>query len=203
MCECGIRIPDSMYFSSPKDIKTEYLSAEVTGQVFMSPWIGISSLFIIDRHREVQDYFRKALLSRRIELLSCNYNIDYDEWEIQEPDRLGCPFREAHLRHNVEVFAHVPPRQSLSSGFIYKLDVSGIKEELQLYVTQDADRELVYTGKEKIPVVDKIPHTIHWELSYREDFACQGRLSARDLDSGEVRQVFSSDLCRELREERH
>ena len=61
----------------------------------------------------------------------------------------------------------------------------------------------MYTGKEKIPVVDKIPHTIHWELSYREDFACQGRLSARDLDSGEVRQVFSSDLCRELREERH
>lgn len=203
MCECGIRIPDSMYFSSPKDIKTEYLSAEVTGQVFMSPWIGISSLFIIDRHREVRDYFRKALLSRRMELLSSNYNIDYDEWEIQEPDRLGCPFREAHLRHNVEAFAHVQPLRSLSSGFIYKLDVSGIKEELQLYVTQDADRELVYTGKEKIPIIDKNPHTIRWELSYREDFACQGNLSARDLDSGEVRQVLSSDLCRERCEERH
>ena len=203
MCECGIRIPDSMYFSSPKDIETEYLSAEVTGRVFMSPWIGISSLFIIDRHREVQDYFRKILLSRRMELLSCNYNIDYDEWEIQEPDRLGCPFREAHLRHNVEAFAHVQPLQSLSSGFIYKLDVSGIKEELQLYVTQDADRELVYTGKEKIPIIDKIPHTIHWELSYREDLSCQGKLSARDLDSGEVRQVLSSDLCGEQCEERH
>ena len=53
MSECGIQIPDVMYFSAPWDIKAEYLSQEMTGQVFMSPWIGISSLFVIDRFREV------------------------------------------------------------------------------------------------------------------------------------------------------
>ena len=91
----------------------------------------------------------------------------------------------------------MPPLRSVSSGYIYKLDVSGIKEELKLYVTEDADRELVYSGKEKIPVVEKIPHTIQWELSYggnEPQLLHTGKVTARDLASGEVREVLLSDL---------
>ena len=196
MSECGIQIPDVMYFSAPWDIKAEYLSAEMTGQVFMSPWIGISSLFVIDRFREVGTYFERTLLEHNMELVSSKYNIDYDEW-YSDSDRLTLPLKEAHLRHNVEAFRHVAPLQSISSGSIYKLDVSGIKEELQLYVTQDADRELVYSGKEKIPVMEKISHTIHWELSYGEHSSFSGILSARELVSGVVREVLLSDLINE------
>ena len=61
MSELNTHIPDMMYFSSPQDIEAEYISAEKTGQVFMSPWIGISSLFIIDRFRDAGAYFRKIL----------------------------------------------------------------------------------------------------------------------------------------------
>ena len=91
----------------------------------------------------------------------------------------------------------MPPLRSVSSGYIFKLDVSGIKEDLKLYVTEDADRELVYSGKEKIPVVEKIPHTIQWELSYggnEPQLLHPGKVSVRDLASGEVREVLSSDL---------
>ena len=196
MNEGDISIPDIMYFSSPADMKTEYLSAEITGQVFMSPWIGISSLFIIDRFKEAGAYFRKILSEHNLKLLSSNYIIDYDEWWVSD-SLLGSPLKEAHLRHNIAAFAHVPPLRSVSSGYIYKLDVSRIKEELKLYVTEDADRELVYSGKEKIPVVEKIPHTIQWELSYGENQAQllhPGKVSARDLASGEMREVLSSDL---------
>ena len=196
MSEHSISIPDVMYFSSPADMKTGYLSAEITGQVFMSPWIGISSLFIIDRFREAGAWFQKILSEHNLKLLSSNYNIDYDEWWISD-SLLGVPLKEAHLRHNIEAFAHVPPLRSVSSGYIYKLDVSGIKEELKLYVTEDADRELVYSGKEKIPVVEKIPHTIQWELSYggnEPQLLHAGKVTARDLASGEVREVLSSDL---------
>ena len=190
MSGSGITIPDIMYFSSPSDIKTEYISAEATGQVFMSPWIGISSLFIIDRFRNAGAYFRKILSEHNLELLSSAYNIDYDEWWLEDSE-LGHPLKEAHMRHNIEAFAHVPPLRSVSSGYIYKLDVSGIKEELKLYVTEDADRELVYTGKEKIPVTEKIPHTIRWELSYGGNQSWPGKVSARDLVSGEIREDVS------------
>ena len=165
MSQLNIHIPDIMYFSSPQDIETEYLSADITGQVFMSPWIGISSLFIIDRFRDAGAYFRKILSEHNLQWLSSHYNIDYDEWLLSDT-LLDRPLKEAHLRHNIEAFAHVPPLRAASSGYIYKLDVSGIKEELKLYVTEDANRELVYTGKERIPVTEKIPHTIQWELSY-------------------------------------
>lgn len=190
MEKTAIQIPDITYFSSPTDIKTEYISAEVTGQVFMSPWIGISSLFVIDIFRDAEAYFRKILLEHKLELLSSNYNIDYDEWWVDDSE-LSRPLKEAHLRHNIEAFAHVPPLQAVSSGFIYKLDVTGIKKELKLYVTQDADRELVYTGKEKIPVKEKIPHTIRWELSYGGNQSWPGKVSARDLESGEIREDVS------------
>lgn len=190
MSGSGITIPDIMYFSSPSDIKTEYISAEATGQVFMSPWIGISSLFIIDRFRNAGAYFRKILSEHNLELLSSAYNIDYDEWWLEDSE-LGRPLKEAHMRHNIEALAHVPPLRSVSSGYIYKLDVSGIKEELKLYVTEDADRELVYTGKEKISVIEKIPHTIRWELSYGGNQSWPGKVSARDLASGEIREDVS------------
>lgn len=190
MEKTAIQIPDITYFSSPTDIKTEYISAEVTGQVFMSPWIGISSLFVIDIFRDAEAYFRKILLEQKLELLSSNYNIDYDEWWVDDSE-LSRPLKEAHLRHNIEAFAHVPPLQAVSSGFIYKLDVTGIKKELKLYVTQDVDRELVYTGKEKIPVKEKIPHTIRWELSYGGNQSWPGKVSARDLESGEIRDDVS------------
>lgn len=195
MSGLNIHIPDIMYFSSPQDIDTEYLSADITGQVFMSPWIGISSLFIIDRFRDAGAYFRKILSEHNLQLLSSHYNIDYDEWLLSDA-LLDRPLKEAHLRHNIEAFQHVPPLRSVSSGYIYKLDVSGIKEELELYVTEDADRELVYTGKERIPVIEKIPHTIQWELSYGEQ-SCPGKISARDMASGEVREIVSSDILGE------
>lgn len=187
MEKIAIQIPDIMYFSSPSDIKTEYILAEATGQVFMSPWIGISSLFIIDRFRDAGAYFRKILLEHNLELLSSRYNIDYDEWWLEDSE-LSRPLKEAHLRHNIEAFAHVPPLRAVSSGFIYKLDVSEIKEELKLYITQDADRELVYTGKEKISVTEKIPHTIRWDLSFGGNQSWPGKVSARDLASGEIRE---------------
>ncbi|HBA46254.1 MAG TPA: hypothetical protein DCZ91_00315 [Lachnospiraceae bacterium] len=193
MSELNAHIPDIMYFSSPQDIDTGYLSADITGQVFMSPWIGISSLFVIDRFQDAGAYFQKILSEHNLQLLSSHYNIDYDEWLLSDA-LLDRPLKEAHLRHNIEAFAHVPPLRSVSSGYIYKLDVSGIREELKLYVTEDADRELVYTGKERIPVIEKIPHTIQWELSYGGGQSWLGKISARDMSSGEVREILSSDI---------
>lgn len=193
MSELNTHIPDMMYFSSPQDIEAEYISAEKTGQVFMSPWIGISSLFIIDRFRDAGAYFRKILSENNLQLLSSHYNIDYDEWWLSDT-LLDSPLKTAHLRHNIEAFQHVPPLCSVSSGYVCKLDVSGIKEELKLYVTQDANRELVYTGKERIPVVEKIPHTIQWELSYGGEQSEPGKITARDMVSGEVREIAASDI---------
>ena len=144
-------LPHTMYFGSSKQIE------ELKGRVFLTPHIGIASLFIIDTN----DLFRSFPRSKH----SCN--ISYKQWGYPN-DLLSEPLKMVNASHNIVVFEDVTS-DGESSGYIHVVDISNVKDKLSLFVTNDPDREVIYNGEEPLTVIKRIPHTVKWDFSFCQD----------------------------------
>lgn len=159
-------IPDILYHSSPIKIDTKTISVESERGLFLSPYIGISSIFLIDRHKEARKYFSDILAEEDKVIIGSSLNLCYDEWFLPD-DKLLTPLKKVHIHHNVPDITEI--KTGKSTGYIYLIDVSEIKNELKLFTTNDANREVIYTGNKELPIKEVIQHTIDWEISYKPD----------------------------------
>ncbi len=139
-------LPDIMYFGSSKPIN------ELKGRVFLTPHIGIASLFIID----IGDLFPKGYRTR------CN--LSYRQWNMPN-DMLTEPLNMVNIVHNI-VFYENKIFKGQSSGYIHAIDITNVKDKLTLFTTNDPDREVVYSGEEPLTIISITPHTLLWELAF-------------------------------------
>lgn len=159
-------LPDVMYFSSPTEIKSKTIGSKSPRGLFLSPYIGISSIFIIDRHKIMKEYFENILSQNNREVYRSNYNIEYDEWNLPD-QQLTHPLSKVHMHHNIPNFKEI--RTGTASGFIYAIDVSSVKGELEVFSSNDANREVIYKGTARLPIKKVIEHTIEYEISYKNN----------------------------------
>lgn len=150
-------LPDTMYFSSPFKID------ELKGRVFLSPHIGISSLFLIDRFNIIRNYAKRVIGDT---VIGVNCNMGYDEWGLPG-SQLDSPLDMVHMRHNVKELTGV--ETGTSSGYIYTIDVSRVKNSLTPHGNNSVDREVIYNGQEPLNIVSIQHHTVAWEMRFSEE----------------------------------
>jgi len=139
-------LPDIMYFGAPQRIK------ELKNRVFLTPHIGIASLFIIDKNK-VQQFTNEY-----------NFNIGYRQWTFSN-DQLKAPLNEVNMLHNIPKFEN-KVFAGEASGYIYEVDIRDVKNKLSLFVTNDPNREVIYNGQESFPIVRCIPHNLWWDFKF-------------------------------------
>ena len=110
-------LPDTMYFGSSKQMK------ELKGKVFLTPHIGIASLFVID----TDDLFPTGYS------ISCN--LGYRQWAFSD-DLLTKPLKMVNVTHNIVDFG-ARVFEGESSGYIHTIDISDAKDQLSLFTTND------------------------------------------------------------------
>lgn len=156
-------LPDRLYFASPNKIEGSITPMTDRG-LFMTPFQGIASLFIIDRHRIMKDYIRDSIAP--LICIGNQYNLEYSEWKL-ENDILITPLTSAHINHNIPCLTNIIEGESI--GYIHEIDISSIKDELQYFVSKDANREVIYKGNKSLPITNIIEHKIHYNLGYEKD----------------------------------
>ena len=154
-------LPDIMYYSS-RNPHDELIGNN--GKLFLSPYIGISSIFMIDNMENMAKYIKDKTGSLP---KSMSFNTSYDEWNLDN-ESLNEPLKMVHINHNIptlkdDVFTGV------SSGYIHVVDISSIKDQLSLFITNDPDREVIYTGNEPLKPIKIIPHTLNWEMRFSKE----------------------------------
>ena len=150
--ESSIKVPNILYFGSPKKLK------ELKGQVFLSPYIGIASMFTINK-KDIKSIYG----------YSCN--LDYLEWNNKDKDLLK-PLKFVHITHNIKEVTK--KENGVSSGYIYKIDITNFKDKLSLfYATKDPNREVIYKGKEPLPILKIIPIKVKWNCEFSKENAKQ------------------------------
>ena len=145
-------LPNVMYFGASKAM------TELKDQVFLTPHIGIASLFIID----TDDLFAKFPKGYRY-----HCNIAYRQWNYPD-DRLAAPLQMVNAFHNIAELAN-EYYEGQSSGTIHVVDISGVKDRLLLFTTNDPNREVVYHGDSPLAVIRHLPHTVRWDFCFSGD----------------------------------
>lgn len=158
-------IPDKMYFGTSKPISGKTIGCITPRGLFLSPSIAIASIFIIDRSKEAKKYFNTILSKNNREMFKNSYNIEYEEWDSAVDQQK--PLSMVHMYHNIPEFKE--KMSGTSVGYIYQVDVSSIKNDLQTYITDDSKREVVYRGTENLPITGSIKHRVNWELTYMDN----------------------------------
>lgn len=150
------KYPNVMYFSSPKRINS------LKGRVFLSPYVGISSIFCIDRKQVL------TIVSGSSKPQYTNINLEYDEWKYPK-DKLSEPFDIVHITHNNKDWTK--PCKGSSSGYIHIVNVSRVKDKLQTVSTNsdNNDLEYMYIGEEALPIMKVVPYNIKWEIRYDKE----------------------------------
>ncbi len=152
------KLPDTMYFGSSKRFDI------LKGRVFLTPHIGIASLFIID----INDLFEAYPKGYKT---SCN--ISYRQWSYPN-DLLTKPLEEVNVYHNIAAFEK-EFGEGKSSGFIHTVDITYVKDKLSLFTTNNPDREVIYNGDEPLTIIECIPHTVKWDFKFNpEDVKLNG-----------------------------
>jgi len=141
-----ICLPDVMYFGASSQIP------ELKTRVFLSPHIGIASLFVID----TDDLFPKGYT------VCCN--LSYRQWDFPN-ELLAQPLATVNVLHNIPAFEH-RIFNGCSSGIIYKIDTRGVKDRLTLFETNDPDREVVYHGEEPLTILERFPWIVQWDFRF-------------------------------------
>lgn len=184
-------LPDQLYFSSPNEIKGKTISAKSPRGLFLSPYIGISSIFIIDRHRIVKDYFNEILSKNNREVYRSSYNIEYAEWDLPD-NKLTRPLSKVHLFHNVPNFNEI--RTGTATGYIYAINVSSVKDELEVFgPTNDPNREIIYKGSERLPIKKVIEHTLQYEITYRSN-GKHGVVETKSIQPKNISESSNSEV---------
>ena len=154
-------LPDKMYFGTPNKLQGRTISTKSPRGLFLTPYIGIASMFIVDISKELDTYISNILKKNGRELIHHSCNIEYDEWDSDELDE---PLDKTHISHNIPEFNEI--KDGTTSGYIYQVDVSKIKNQLQSY-GGNGSKELVYKGDDKLPITGVMPHTIEWTIKYK------------------------------------
>lgn len=158
-------LPNILYFGTPNKLDSKTIAAETPRGLFMTPHIGLASMFIIDRSKVAKEYFNSILAKNKREMYRSSYNIEYKEWEYSD-DQLKNPLSKVHMYHNIPQFKEIG--SGSSSGYIYAIDVSSVKNDLGLYKDSSANREVVYKGTARLPIKEVTEHKIDWEITYRK-----------------------------------
>lgn len=140
-------LPDMMYFGSAKQIK------ELKNKVFLTPHIGIASLFIID----AKDLFPQGYYN-------INCNLSYRQWSYSN-DLLAEPLKTVNVLHNIADLKN-KTFKGKSNGYIHVVDISNVKDKLSLFVTNDPDREVIYCGDEPLNIIKYVFHNVQWDLNF-------------------------------------
>lgn len=178
-------IPNTMYFSSPTKV------TELKGRVFLTPYIGISSIFTIDRFNVLKDYAKKILVAKQVFL---NANIGYDEWGLPN-SKLLKPLSLVHMTHNIKDLPGIAKGTSI--GYIYTVDISDIsKDQLSMFVTMDPNREIIYKGDKPLKIINVQEHTVNWELRFDpENMARHGVGSVKIAESYSSIDELKKEYC--------
>jgi len=140
-------LPDIMYFGATKQI------LELKSRVFLTPHMGIASLFTID-----------GLFPNGYRI---NCNIGYRQWNYSN-DLLTEPLKTVNVLHNITALKN-ETFEGQSSGYIHVIDISKVKDKLSLFVTNDPDREVIYNGDTPLNIVKIISHTVKWDFNFSQD----------------------------------
>lgn len=180
-------LPNILYFSSPVKVN------ELKGKVFLTPHIGISSIFIVDRFNILRNYASKILAVKQ---LSINANIEYDEWRYPN-HKLMKPLSLIHMTHNIKDLPGIAT--GTSSGYIYTVDISNIsKTQLSMFVTMDPDREIIYNGDVPLKIINVQEHTANWELRFDPgNAASHGVGTVKVMESYNSIDKLRSQYCAE------
>lgn len=114
-------------------------------------------MFIVDKKDLILPKYRK-----------CSFNIGYKEWEYPD-SKLKNVLNEVHITHNIKSINSI--ERGKSSGYIYTIDVSKIKNKLSLFITEDQNREVIYNGDESLKIIKVEPHSIEWTFEYDQNNA--------------------------------
>lgn len=142
------KLPNIMYFGTSKKIEI------LKDKVFLTPYIGIASLFIINDN----DIFPKGYKTK------CN--LTYKQWNYPN-ELLKYPQKTVNINHNIPLFKN-EIYKGTANGFIYKINIEDIKDKLSLFVTNNPDREVIYNGENPLKIIEIIPHTLEWDFSFNE-----------------------------------
>lgn len=147
-------LPDILYFASPRKQKT------LKGKVFLTPYLGIASIFIIDRRKVMDAYFKEQLgyVPKK-----SSYNLGYSEWEYHN-SRLQKPLTMVNIKHNIPDVTGIG--NGVAQGYIHVVDISSVKDKLHTFVTNDPDREVIYEGKDPLLITNIIPHEVQYRISF-------------------------------------
>jgi len=160
-------LPDTMYFGASKRVDV------LKGKVFLTPHIGIASLFIVDE----DDLF--AQLPKGYDYMC---NLSYRQWNLPN-EALASPLKTLNVLHNIaELDGQIYTGQS--GGYIHVVDISdkGAKDKLSLFTSDNPDREMIYSGDASLPILECIPHTCQWDFAFCRDNAKEhgfGKMTAQ------------------------
>ena len=143
-----LELPDVLYHGSPNMLK------ELKTGSFLTPHIGIASLFIVDK-KELSKYTKP----------SKSYNIGYEQWDWDD-SQLQNPLEYVNITHNIQRIDKI--YYGKSSGYIYEVDISKVKDKFKTFVTNDSNREIIYTGKEPLKISKTIKHSLKWDFKFSQ-----------------------------------
>lgn len=135
---------DTLYFGSKNKIKGNIKLRN--DQLFVTPFITLASIFAV----EPRDDFKCPVGS---------YNLQYDEWKkpcealIKETE----PLKNVNI--SIEGCPDLIPYSMESSGYIYAIDASKVKDNIYQLDWMDRDREFIIKGLESIKVKEVIEVT--------------------------------------------
>jgi len=177
--------PDIMYFTSPRKFD------KLNKKVFLTPYIGLSSIFCIERGRMLSACEYAATKSVSADWWKYrNINLEYDAW-CWPVDELQEPLKSVNVTHNNAEWKSIQhPISGSSFGYIHKVDVSKFKDKLIQF--EDApfpDRECIYIGEEPLPILEIIPHRIRWSIEY--DMENEERHGKPIIESKEYSKSFT------------
>ena len=142
---------DKLYFGSPKKYGT---CIELNGPLFVSPYIGIASIFIW-RDLEIQKHVPKG-----------SYNLQYEEWMHASEDELNKPFKDVHVY--VEGYPELEPYEIENTGYIHVIDGHKYGDKLCRYKWMAEDLEYLIddtAAQNEVHVSKVIECTVRYHIS--------------------------------------
>lgn len=142
---------DKLYFGSPKKYGN---CIELNGPLFVSPYIGIASIFIW-RDMEIQKHVPKG-----------SYNLQYEEWMHASEEELNKPFKDVHVY--VEGYPELEPYEIENTGYIHVIDGHDYGDKLCRYKWMAEDLEYLIddtAAQNEVHVTKVIECTVRYHIS--------------------------------------
>lgn len=141
---------DKLYFGSPKKYGN---CIELNGPLFVSPYIGIASIFIWN-DMDIQKHVPKG-----------TYNLQYEEWMHASEDELNKPFKDVHVY--VEGYPELEPYEIENTGYIHVIDGHEYADRLCRYKWMADDLEYLIddTAQNEVHVSKVIKCTVRYHIS--------------------------------------